>query len=64
MTIDLANPEFEPSDEQLKELSRRAFRGVRERHQQALRLLQEQIEEERKRVMARFKSDPLPPRST
>ena len=34
--INLADPDFEPTDEQLMELSKRAFADVRERHEAAL----------------------------
>jgi hypothetical protein len=44
----LANPDYEPTDEELMELSRAAFAGVRERHQKALEALYEQIADLRK----------------
>ena len=34
--INLADPDFEPTDEQLMELSKRAFADVKERHETAL----------------------------
>ena len=34
--IDLADPDFEPTGEQLQELSKRAFAGVREAHEKSL----------------------------
>lgn len=41
--INLADPEFEPSDEQLRDLSTRAFAGVREAHELALQKLRTDI---------------------
>ncbi|WP_394834031.1 hypothetical protein LVJ94_46755 [Pendulispora rubella] len=41
--INLADPDFEPTDEQLRELSRRAFAGVREQHQAALKRIHQEI---------------------
>ena len=43
--IDLADPAFEPTDEELIGLSRRAFAGVRERHEAALARIRAQIAE-------------------
>ncbi len=43
----LADPDFEPTDEQLIELSRAAFAGVREQHEQALARLHAGIDEMR-----------------
>jgi hypothetical protein len=34
--VNLADPDFEPSDEQLMELAKRAFEGVKERHEAVL----------------------------
>ena len=42
-TIDLANPDFEPTDEQPIELSKRAFVGVKARHESALARLRADI---------------------
>ncbi len=42
-TINLADPDFEPSDEQLIELSRRAFGDVKARHEAALARLRAEI---------------------
>lgn len=39
----LADPDFEPTDEQLQELARRAFAGVAEAHARALKALHERI---------------------
>ncbi len=53
----LADPDFEPTDEQLAELCRRAFAGVEQAHQKALDALREGIAREgeaaRKRWAAR-----------
>lgn len=51
--VDLANPDFEPSDEELQELSRRAFEGVGERYAAALKRLEADIAQERREVLAR-----------
>lgn len=42
----LADPEFEPSDEQLTELIHRAFAGIAAERQRALRDLHERIARE------------------
>jgi hypothetical protein len=42
-SINLSDPAFEPTDEQLTGLSSRAFAGVRAAHQRALAKLREQI---------------------
>jgi hypothetical protein len=39
----LADPDFEPTDEQLQELVRRAFAGVSEANARALKALHERI---------------------
>lgn len=41
----LADPDYEPTDEELMELSRAAFAGVRARHEEALARLFAQIVE-------------------
>jgi len=41
--INLADPSFEPTDEQLQELSRRAFAGVAAAHARSLERLRAQI---------------------
>jgi hypothetical protein len=41
--VNLADPEFEPTDEQLIELSVRAFSGVRQAHEKALERLRAEI---------------------
>ncbi len=42
-TINLADPNFEPTDEQLIDLSKRAFAGVKARHESALARLRAEI---------------------
>ncbi len=42
--INLADPEFEPTDAQLVGLSTRAFAGVREEHERQLRQLRSTVE--------------------
>jgi hypothetical protein len=49
--IDLANPDFEPSDEELTGLSRRAFAGVGAAHEDVLRRLRAQIDVQRAEVL-------------
>ena len=51
--IDLSDPAFEPTDEELQELSKRAFAGVGERHALALRKVEDEMEERRKEVLVR-----------
>jgi hypothetical protein len=41
--INLADPAFEPTDEQLRDLSRRAFAGVAAAHARSLEKLRAQI---------------------
>jgi hypothetical protein len=50
----LADPEFEPSDEQLRALSRRAFADVRRQNAEAAARLAGAIEERRRAVLARI----------
>lgn len=58
--LTLADPDFEPSDAQLKELSRRAFEGVAERRRAALARVHEEVatrrEESLRDVRARLKA--------
>jgi hypothetical protein len=54
VTPNLADPDFEPTDEQLIELSRRAFAGVREQRERAQQALRAEIEVERDRVLRRL----------
>ena len=48
----LANPEVEPTDEELIGLAARAFAGVRQAREAALRKLRAEIEVHRQRVLA------------
>jgi hypothetical protein len=41
--INLADPDFEPSDAQLQELMRRAFAHIPEQNERRLRLMRERI---------------------
>ena len=50
----LADPDREPTDEELTLLSREAFAGVPRANELALRTLREQIAEESKRVLERL----------
>ena len=52
--INLADPEFEPTDEQLVGLSVRAFAGVRAAHDAALARLRAQISEARDETLRAF----------
>jgi hypothetical protein len=49
--VNLADPEFEPTDEQLIQLSVRAFAGVRAAHEAAMMKLRAEIEHERRAIM-------------
>lgn len=53
--IDLANSEFEPTDEQLLELSKRAFADAEPAHQRQLRILEQQISASRKALLENLK---------
>jgi hypothetical protein len=46
----LADPEFEPTDEELRGLSARAFRDVGRRREEALRQLRAQIAARREKL--------------
>jgi hypothetical protein len=48
----LVDPEFEPTDEQLTELSVRAFAGVREQRERALSEMRARIEDLRRKVLS------------
>lgn len=50
----LADPEFEPTDEQLQELAHRAFAGVAEAHARALKELHARIAVEAKEVLRKW----------
>jgi hypothetical protein len=53
--INLADPDFEPTDAQLAELSQRAFSGVRDANRAALEKLRAEIARERERVLRRLR---------
>ena len=50
--INLMDPEFEPTDEQLIGLSKRAFAGVRAEHEAALTRMRARIRVDADRVLA------------
>jgi hypothetical protein len=50
----LADPDFEPSDEDLVGLSRRAFATVRSEHERALEKLRAEIDSTRAEVLLRL----------
>jgi hypothetical protein len=50
--INLADPDFEPTDEQLIELSKRAFADVKARHEAALAKLRAEIADRSARVLS------------
>ena len=54
--INLADPTFEPTDEQLIELSRRAFAGVKERREAALAKMRAEIAERSAEVIREFEA--------
>jgi hypothetical protein len=49
--VNLADPDFEPTDEQLQELSARAFAGVPSANRAALERIRAQIAHERQIVL-------------
>ncbi|MFY9340874.1 MAG: hypothetical protein WAT39_00200 [Planctomycetota bacterium] len=51
---DLADPGFEPTDEQLAQLMQRAFAGVSERHQEVLRAMHQRIAEQGREIRRRW----------
>ena len=50
----LADPAFEPTDEDLIGLSKRAFAHVREEHEESLRKIREEITAARKAALDRL----------
>ena len=52
----LADPSYEPSDEDLAELMRNAFAGVREAHEESLRAMHARIERLEAEARARFEA--------
>jgi len=51
----LADPEYEPTDEDLQGLAREAFAHVRGAHERALSQLRDEIAVERAEVLARIR---------
>lgn len=49
--VNLADPDCEPTDEQLRELMSRAFAGVREQRERAMEQLRARIESARDEVL-------------
>ena len=54
MKLDLANPDFEPSDEQLQALMKRAFAHLQEQEVNRQEALRERIARGRKELLARL----------
>ncbi len=54
--INLANPEFEPTDEQLRQLSKVAFAGLQRANEQRLRQLRSTVLEARAEAFEAFRS--------
>jgi hypothetical protein len=52
---DLADPAFEPSDEELAELAKRAFAHVRQAHEDSLQKLRAEIAAARAAAMERLR---------
>jgi hypothetical protein len=57
--VNFADSDFEPSDEELVQLSVEAFAGLREARERAVRVMRAEIAEERKRVLARLNDSPI-----
>ena len=55
VVINLANPEFEPTDEQLMQLSKVAFAGLHSANEQRLRQLRSNVLEARVEAFKAFK---------
>lgn len=53
--VNFADPEFEPTDEELEELSREAFSDVATRRERALEQLRERIAALRADILSRVK---------
>jgi|GraSoiStandDraft_46_1057282.scaffolds.fasta_scaffold269873_3 hypothetical protein len=53
--VNLADPSCEPSDEQLQELSKRAFADVPATNERTLRMLRAEISEGRGRLQSQLK---------
>jgi hypothetical protein len=56
----LADPSFEPTDEQLAELTRTAFAHLADARREADERMAKQIAELREQALARLKRDPDP----
>lgn len=54
-TVNLADPSCEPSDEQLQELSKRAFAEVPANNERTLRMFRASISEGRSRLHSQLK---------
>ena len=52
--VNLADPDFEPTDAQLEELSARAFAGVRAAHERALTQMRADISTARREALEAF----------
>lgn len=52
--VNLADPDFEPTDEQLIDLSKRAFANVARDHEQSLKRLYQEIERQREITSSKF----------
>lgn len=55
--VDLTDPDFEPTGEELQALSRRAFEGVAERYAAALARLEGEIQRSRNEVLKRVEAE-------
>ena len=55
--INLANPDFEPTDEQLQELMRQAFAHIPKQNEERLRLLREQILQGRIELLKQLRAE-------
>ena len=53
-SANFGNPEFEPTDDELKALSKEAFAEVGARHRAALARLRTEVEEMRAEVLAKW----------
>jgi|JI10StandDraft_1071094.scaffolds.fasta_scaffold13495_6 hypothetical protein len=56
----LADPDYEPTDEELVELAHEAFAGVREANEAALARMRAAIDVERANVLARLRASGTP----
>jgi hypothetical protein len=58
----LADPDFEPTDEDLVGLSKRAFAGVRSEHEESLRKLRAEIARQREAALQELSKNDGTPR--